>query len=1028
MTSFLDQSGPRWFTIPAHRSFVRDLASGLYLALGQGHDPAALSEAIVLTPTRRGARALSEAFVEAAGGKAVLLPQIRALGDLEAGEPPFEPGDLALDLPPSVSPLRRRFELTRLVLDHSDMIGRTLDASSAMDLADALAGFLDSVQIEEVADPSRLDALVEGELAQHWQASARFLKLAVEAWPKRLERLGLSDVATQRVALLRALRQRWLDHPPQGVLVAAGSTGTAPATAELLAVIAQVPQGAVVLPGLDLDLAEAAWRQVGEQHPQGAMKRLLERAGQGRQSVQVWPVPTDPDEEIRGQWRRRLINEALRPAEATADWLDQIGALREEGAKAGLDPILEGLKGLSLIKARTEEETATAAALLLRETLETEGRTAAFVTPDQGLARRVSAKLSRWGIEADSSAGSPLSGSPVGIVIALTAQLATAKVDPVRLLALLKMPFVRLGLETEAYERARRDLEHLALRGAHPHSWEALEAKIAKSAEPDRRPEIKPEPEADERRRQRADRAQDLLHRLNLALEQASAPFTGDEAASLSQAVEALVHAIDQLTDDPSAPSTVWAGATGEAAAALLANLIRESDGLPTVTAQQSAALIERLLADETVRTGGATHPRLRILGAIEARLVRADRLILAGLEEGVWPQAAPTDPFLSRPMRKALGLPPPERRIGLSAHDFAQAACAGEVILLHSERRGGAPAVASRWLWRLETLAKGAGQSIPDRPEVLDWVRALDAPRQAYSPAPRPNPKPPVAVRPRQMAVTQVELWVRDPYAVYARRILDLKPLQRPNEPIEARARGTAIHDAFETFFERYGAVLPDDAEGKFADCLVEALTEAGMPLARMTRERALAKNVAPWVIDFERRRRDGAKLVVEQTGKLTFASEAGDFTVTAKADRIEVRNHRADVLDFKTGTPPSKKQVLAGLSPQLTLTAAIIAGGGFTDVGPALPRQMVYVKVSGGRPPGKESIVVDDQDAEQETGKALERLKDKVAQYDHPDTGYPSWAAPQYIGKFTGDYDHLARLWEWHVMGGSDEGGTPE
>jgi len=166
----------------------------------------------------------------------------------------------------------------------------------------------------------------------------------------------------------------------------------------------------------------------------------------------------------------------------------------------------------------------------------------------------------------------------------------------------------------------------------------------------------------------------------------------------------------------------------------------------------------------------------------------------------------------------------------------------------------------------------------------------------------------------------------------------------------------------------------------------------------------------------------------VVEQTGKLTFASDAGDFTVTAKADRIEVRNHRADVLDFKTGTPPTKKQVLAGLSPQLTLTAAIIAGGGFTDVGPALPRQMVYVKVSGGRPPGKESIVVDDQDAEQETEKALERLKDKVAEYDHPDTGYPSWAAPQFIGKFVGDYDHLARLWEWHVMGGSEEGGATE
>lgn len=1041
MTRFLDRAGPRWFTIPAHRSFVRDLASGLYSALGGADDPAALSEAIVLTPTRRGARALSEAFVEAAGGKAVLLPQIRALGDLEAGEPPFEPGDLALDLPPSVSPLRRRFELARLVIDHADMIERTLDASSALDLADALSAFLDSVQIEEVADPSRLDALVEGELAQHWQASARFLKLAVEAWPKRLEALGLSDVATRRVALLRALRQRWLDHPPKGVLVAAGSTGTAPATAELLAVIAAAPKGAVVLPGLDLDLADAAWRQVSEQHPQGAMKRLLERAGLDRSGVQLWPVPTDQEGESRGRWRRRLINEALRPAEATADWLVQIKTLRDEGAKSGLDPIAEGLKGLSLIKARTEEETATAAALLLREVLDTPGRTAALVTPDQALARRVSAKLSRWGLEADSSAGSPLSWAPVGVLIALTAQLAAEPNDPVRLLALLKTPFVRLGLADDAFERARRDLEQLALRGAHPHGWEGLVARLAKAAARDSLAGSEQDAEAARHRQAAVDRAQDLLARLGNALQKAASAFApesiGPEApvseatvseAPVSKAMEALVHAIDLLTAQPVGDSAVWAGATGEAAGALLANLIRESDGLPPVTLAQSAALVERLLADETVRTGGATHPRLRILGAIEARLVRADRLILAGLEEGVWPQAAPTDPFLSRPMRKALGLPPPERRIGLSAHDFAQAACASEVILLHSERRGGAPTVASRWIWRLETLAKGAGQAILDRPEVLDWVRALDAPSETYNPAQRPNPKPPVMVRPRQMAVTQIERWIRDPYAVYARRILKLKPLERPDEPIEARARGTAIHDAFETFFKLYGPVLPDNAEALFAQCLVTSLVEAGMPQARMTRERALAANVAPWVISLERRRRDGARQVVEQTGTLTFAAKAGDFTVTAKADRIEVRTNRADVLDFKTGSAPSKKQVLSGLSPQLTLTAAIIAGGGFAEVGKAIPRQLAYVKVSGGRVPGKETVVVDDADAAEQAQVALDRLMSKVNQFDDPETGYPSWPVPQFIGKHGGDYDHLARLWEWHVIGGGDEAGDSE
>jgi ATP-dependent helicase/nuclease subunit B len=1029
MIPFLDRTGPRWFTIPAHRSFVRDLAGGLYAALSQADDPAALSEAIVLTPTRRGARALSEAFVEAAGGRAVLLPQIRALGDLEAGEPPFEPGDLALDLPPSVSPLRRRFELARLVLDHEDLIGRTLDASSALDLADALSAFLDSVQIEEVADPARLDGLVDGELAQHWQASARFLKLAVEAWPQRLERLGLSDVATRRVALLRALRQRWIDDPPKGVLIAAGSTGTAPATAELLAVIAQAPKGAVVLPGLDLDLADDAWSQVSEQHPQGAMKRLLERAGLSRDQVERWPVPLDRDGESRGRWRRRLINEALRPAEATADWLVQIKDLRQEGAKEGIDPITEGLKGLCLIKARTEEETATAAALLLREALDTPGRTAALVTPDQALARRVSAKLSRWGIEADSSAGLPLSGLPVGVLAALVARLAARPADPVRLLALLKSPFVRLGLDEETFLRARRDLEQVGLRGAHPRSWDGLLLRLARAEAPPSPPPVTEEDiEKARRRLETAQRASGLAARLKPALDLASGVFgPEDGAASPAEAVRALVLAMEALSTTPDGPGNLWAGAAGEAAGALLAEVIRESDGLPRVTATQSAGLIERLLADETVRTGGATHPRLRILGAIEARLVRADRLILAGLEEGVWPQAAPTDPFLSRPMRKALGLPPPERRIGLSAHDFAQAACASDVILLHSERRGGAPAVASRWIWRLETLTAGAGLSIPGRPEVLAWVRALDAPTEPFTPAPRPNPKPPVDRRPRELPVTAVERWIRDPYAIYARRILNLRPLERPDEPIEARARGTAIHDAFEQFFKDHGADLPDNAEALFAEGLMASLIKAGMPTARMTRERALADNVAPWVIALERRRRDGAQLVVEETGALTFAASGGDFKVTAKADRIEVRGHRADVLDFKTGSVPTKPQVKSGLSPQLTLTAAIIAGGGFAKVGKAIPRQLVYVRVSGGKVPGKETVVVDDAEAADQAQTALDRLKTRVEQFDQRGTGYLSWALPQYMGKRGGDYDHLARLWEWFVIGGGDgEGGS--
>ena len=417
--AFFDRPDPRWFTIPAHRPFVEDLAAGLMAALTP-LGPEALSDAIVLTPTRRAARALAEAFVAVGGGRAVLLPQIRALGDLDEGEPPFEPGELALDLPPAITPWRRRFELARLVAENEHLLERSLDAAGALELADALAAFLDSLAIEEAAPPPDLDDWVEAGLARHWQVSARFLALALDAWPARLAQLGLIDVATRRVALLRALAARWASEPPAEVLVAAGSTGTAPATADLLDVIARAPRGCVVLPGLDQDLAEAAWAQVEEQHPQGAMKRLLARARIERRDVLPWSPPTPGDS--RGRWRRRIINEALRPAEATADWLGQIARLREEGAAEGGDPVAEGLAGLSVIAARAEDETASVAALLLRETLETPGRTAALITPDAVLARRVSARLARWGIVVDSSAGAPLAGFPAGLLPNLLAR------------------------------------------------------------------------------------------------------------------------------------------------------------------------------------------------------------------------------------------------------------------------------------------------------------------------------------------------------------------------------------------------------------------------------------------------------------------------------------------------------------------------------------------------------------------------------------------------------------------------------
>ncbi len=1010
----LEGPAPRWFSIPAHRPFLSDLARGLLDVLGRE----GLGETVVLLPSRRGARALAEAFMDLAGGGALLLPQIRALGDLDEGEPPFEPGELALGLPAAVGPLRRRFELSRLVSEHEGSLGHSLDAAGALELADALASFLDAVELEELGHAERLDKverLVEGDLAQHWRISAEFLGIVLQAWPERLAELGLMDPAARRVRLLRLLAEQWTARPPQGPLVAAGSTGTAPANADLLAVIASCPMGAVVLPGLDLELADAAWAEAGEQHPQGAMKRLLARSGLGRGAVRPWPASGGA---IDARWRRRLINEALRPAEATADWIAVIEDLRKE-AGGGADPFAEGLEGLSLVTAEGEEEAAVLAALVLRETLETPGKTCALITPDQALARRVSARLSRWGVEADSSAGSPLANAPVGVLAALVAEAVTDPDNPVLLLAILKHPLVRLGRTLEDLDAARRALERHGLRGARGAHPDWIEARLKAAGRP-REDGAPPSPEL----LQSLVDAGALLETLRAALAPAADPYTGSTATP-SEAARGLAQAMEVLAADASGDAGgLWAGPDGEAGAGLLAGLIGESQGLPEVSASGFHRLVERLLQGETVRSVRAAHPRLKILGGIESRLVSADRLVLAGLEEGVWPQGAPVDPFLSRPMRKTLGLPPPERRIGLAAHDFAQAASAPEVVLLHTARRDGSPTVESRWLWRLKTLAKGAGRTLPDRPELKAWAAALDAPA-AFAPAPRPRPKPPVEARPTELPVTGVELWLRDPYAIYARYVLRLRMLERPDEPVEARARGDAVHKALQRFAEQYEGDLPEDAAGLIETLMVRALEDAGMPLPAMARERALAGQAAQWLAGFERRRRPGARLLVERKGRMAVEAGGVSLTLTARADRLELRAGQIDILDFKTGQAPTRKQMESGFSPQLTLTAAIIESGGFDGVADVGPGELVYVRVTGGRKPGEELIRAMAGESLELGRAALAGLRRRVGRFASPDTPYLSWAAPQFMRTFAGDYDHLARVWEWHVIGEGAEGG---
>ena len=983
--------GPRWYSLPSGRCFLDDLALGLCQSLGDE-----LPAATILTPTRRGARLMAQAFSQQARGKALLLPQVRAIGDLDEGEPPFDLDALGLDLPPALSPLRRRFELARLIAEHYEGLeGRTPPGKLALELADSLAGFFDSLALEEVDATDRLDSLVRGEgadeytlaaWAKHWQVSARFLAIAVRRWPQRLLELERMDPSQRQVVLIRRLASQWRDRPPATPLILAGTTGSAPSTADLADIVARAPLGAVVLPGLDLSLADDAWRQIEDSHPQATMKRLLDRHGVPREGVREWPASVETDRRARA--RRRLINEALRPAAATADWRQQIDALKQENPLA----VEEGLEGLFEIHSARDEEAASAIALLMRETLETPHKVAALITPDLTLARRVSARLTRWGLAADISAGEPLSSSLVGRFLLDLLALMDRPADPVRLLDLLHNPLSRF-----AGHRAVTTIDRYALRGATPNDPAMIAAQLAGRED-----------------------ALALWGDFTAHLAPILTGF-GEVTVDLGATLTRFVQVAESLAREGG--QVLWAGAPGAEASSLLAELIREGQGFAVRHAREFGDIVGALIHKAKVRTGGNFHPRLLILGAIESRLVKADRIILAGLEEGVWPQAPDNDPFLSRPMRAKLGLPSPERRTGLSAHDFVQGATAPEVYLITRHRREGEPQVQSRWLWRLQTLCKGAGAEIATHPDIIDWARALDCGLPVkppeLRPARQPAPAPPVDARPRELPVTDIETFARDPYAIYAKRILKLRPIDRPNEPVEARQRGTAIHKSLERFILE-DVPLGDEGTRRLAGLLEQELAATHLSPAQMALQRPLLPGMAASYVDFEADRRTARpRLRIEQKGSFTFVAPHGDFTVTAQADRLEVREDGADIIDFKTGGHASVKQVLAGFYPQLTLTAAILKRGGFAGIAAGTTvGDMVYVRLSPDKTavrPVRDKAASNDDLAE----IALSRLKARILAYDSPKKGYKSWTAPQFLKGRGGDYDQLARLYEWYVLG---------
>jgi ATP-dependent helicase/nuclease subunit B len=992
----------RLFEIPAHRPFLDDLAHGV-LAMAEGlDDPAALARTTILLPTRRAARSLREAFLRASGKPALLLPRLRALAGLSTEDAEELSLPALLDEAPAVDPARRLAVLAGIVMKLPPHLGGPGNPDQAWRLALELATLLDEMALEG-CDPADIPGLVVGDLATHWKITHEFLGAAIQYWNAWLEEQGLSDIGTRRVLSLTAQAAAWRANPPVDPVIAAGIGigGTIPAATALLRQIARMERGAVVLHGAGEQMDPELWEILRDapSHPLNGVARLLRGMDATAEDLRPWPGRA-PDAPAPNGARAELLARALRPEQAIACWQDR----EPERWRPALD-------GLDLLIAPDEAGEAAAIALLLREALETPGARAALVTPDRDLARRVSVELLRHGILADDSAGQPLGMTPAGAFLRLIGRMVEEGFAPVALLACLKHPLAAGGMVRSDWMRAVRELERYALRGPRPGA--GLDG-LRRAAEAIRHEEPR------ERVRWMLDALEAALGDFRELDHDVRPP--ADLLADHLAAAEALAS-----TDELPGGLRLYRGEEGEPLAVHLSSLEPAMEALPPLEAAAWPSLFDALLEGPLapgVRTmrgrKGGSHPRVQILGLLEARLQSFDRVVLGALEESVWPIATDPGAWMSRPMRASFGLPAPEARIGRVCADFLLSALsAPRATLSRARKRGGSPTVAARWLTRIETFLNGQGLGGLETSPATGWAGLLDMPAEAQ-PCGRPAPAPPAALRPRKIGVTDVWLLKSDPYAWYAKRILRLRPLDDLDAEADAAEYGNIVHHMVSRWLTLCdGDPHCADAVAHFAEATEHALVEFAPRPGLVAYWRPRLSRIAEFVLETERARDGVAQRHAEITGGIDLPC---GVRLEGRADRVDVMKDGSLVLiDLKTGAPPTSAEMVDGRAPQMPLEAAIAARGGFAGIDAAEVSSLEHWHVSGGYEAGavapfrpKESTL---PDVSEEAFEALNTLVQDFLLADRPFLARPHPArAPK------GDeYDHLSRFAEW---GGAGEG----
>lgn len=944
------------FYTPLGTSLVTCLAEGLIDRTKD--DPFSLARYLVLLPTRRGCLALQQAFAKRQKSGSLILPRIMALADLEEGA--FVPGYLSQNrLAPELSSWQRLGLLTQLVLAfEKNKANTSVQITAATKMAQELMVLVDEIETTHLK-LDNLHKVVTEEYAAHWQVTLDFLKILTDHWPPILESLGLMEPAARRREILLDLAQNW---SPSYPVVLAGSTGTRPATVELMKSILTQPQGCVVLPSLDPLLLEQDLDRFQPTHPQFALADVLKNLKISSAAFhQIVPFYSSDQDESVVLSRQKLLSISM------GEELHKAINLNEQS--------------IEMIESASVSEEAKVIALIIRYHLDFPEKTIALVTPSTDLARRVMSELTRWGLAANISSGFPLSQSVVGAFFQLTAKLATA-LSAADFLAILKHPLCCKETNRLSHLLATRRYEMTHLRGQTiPFDILSLGKNLPMESW--------------------------LQNLLNLCK-----PLTdliNQSSVSFKKMLEVHKQVAESLVGGEG--GKLWEQEDGRVIQEFLENLLKVADSFPELSAHEYPHFFSALMSKETVRHVEGIGSRVSILGALEARLLTADVVILGGLNEGTWPAQSGGDPWFNRHMRQAFGLAPVDRKIGLSAHDFCTSFSVPEVYLTRSLKYDGAPTIASRWWQRLFAVTQ---DSLMSKRSWSQWAQQIDQPSERVI-LHFPEPRPPVTARPKRFSVTGIEMLMRDPYGIYAKHILNLRPLDPLDAEPSVADLGQAIHKALD--------MLIKEGHVPWEEGALERLLQLGRQTfsSLVGDPRAQAfwtprfERIARWVIyQFKKEGELIQSILSECSGEIEIPTLTGSIVLHAKADRIDIlTDDSVRLIDYKTGGVPLQIDVRMGYSPQLSLEGLIAQRGGFSTLAVRDIQALEYWKLEGGSPAGSLTSLKGGQELVDDSYEGIQALFECFTQESTPYLPCPNpKKAPAY-----NDYAHLERLKELGV-----------